>query len=132
MGLIFLTQDGDNGFKAISFANSWGIPPAENNDNLANIYSHNAEGEGLFGGVLSTPLCLRKVSDNPLKTNEGSKGDIAIQPIGNVMDDWEPERLLEGLGVRLVDPRGKPLRVIVDSRDEQTSRKCLNMGMRSF
>lgn len=45
------------------------------------------------------------------------------------MDDRESERLLEDLGVRLVDPRGRPLRVVADSRDEQTSGKRLNKGM---
>lgn len=120
LGAECLTPKGDKGLEATFFANSCGIPPVE----------HNAEGEGLGEGVLPTPVCTRQVQDNSLTIDRGPKGDeIAIHPTCNVVDDWEHERLLEDLGVQLVDPRGRPLRVVVDSRDEQTSGKRLNTGM---
>lgn len=64
------------------------------------------------------------------EVDEGSKGDeIAIQPIGNALDDQEPERLLEGLGVCLVDPRETPLGWwwILEMKRHG---KCLNKGTR--
>lgn len=135
LGANILPHNGDNGLKDSLVANNHGILSAETNDDLANNLkkgAYNAGGEGRVPEFYRH-MCTIQVLDNSTKTDKGGKGnEMAILLISNVQDDWEPKRLLEDLGVRLVYPRGRPLRGVVDSRDVFMSGKCLSKGMREL